>query len=68
MKAHTKPGTHVPDPIKVPRPDREGREDRSAPAGSAELAAYFGSKKMIVRYSPKTAEISSSTSSIEASS
>lgn len=53
VKAHTKKGTRVPDPLKIPRTWRATEDDgpkrQSTPD---EVRAFFGAR-MTVRYSPK---------------
>lgn len=52
VKANVKRGTHVPDPLKIPRVWRETGEDKKRPSTPAEVAAFFGSR-LQVRYTPK---------------
>lgn len=52
IKAHVKKGTHVPDPLKIPRVWRETGEDTKRQSTPEEVAAFFGSR-IQVRYTPK---------------
>lgn len=52
IKIHSKKGTHVPDPLKIPRVWRQNGEDTKRQSTPEEVASFFGSR-MQIRYTPK---------------
>lgn len=51
---HAKRGHSPPKSLKVPRPDREGRQTPKQQSTTQELVQAFGSSsKVVVRYTPK---------------
>lgn len=54
VKAHTKKGTMVPDPLKIPRVWRETRETAPKRASTPEEIVGFFGDRLQVRYTPKT--------------
>lgn len=51
LKAHSRPGTVIPDPVKIPRVWRDTDEDEPRTSTVEELASFMG-RRGIVRYTP----------------
>jgi hypothetical protein len=54
VKAHTKKGSHVPEPKVIRRPTGAGEQDRKRPFTAEELARALGKGPGVIRYTPKT--------------
>lgn len=53
VKAHTKPGAHVPEPKTITRPGADGGQDKKRPLRGAALAEALKGRGLTVRYTPK---------------